>query len=117
MKTITVRREDESPVCVAEVADNWWTRLRGLLGRRRLADGRGLLIVPCVSVHTAFMLFTIDVVYLSAENRIVKCTRMRPFRFSIGGKGAAKVLELPPGTIGHLDLRPGETLQLTDSAP
>jgi uncharacterized membrane protein (UPF0127 family) len=50
-----------------EVADTLWTRTRGLLGRDGLADDHGLWIKPCNSVHTFFMRFAIDLVFLDRD--------------------------------------------------
>jgi uncharacterized membrane protein (UPF0127 family) len=101
----------ETPVCVAKVADSIVSRGVGLLGRRGLAPDEGLHIKPCTSVHTFFMLFTIDVVFLNAASEIVKCTTMPPFRFALGGKGAKTVLELPAGSISNLSLVKGDALR------
>lgn len=77
-----------------------WTRALGLLGRAALVPGEGLHILPCCSVHTWFMRFPIDVLYLDRACRVVKAvTDLRPFRCSWGGRRAHSVLELPAGTI------------------
>ena len=46
------------------VADSPWTRLRGLIGRARLQPGDGLMLRPASSIHTSFMRFPIDAVFL-----------------------------------------------------
>ncbi|MBM3926547.1 MAG: DUF192 domain-containing protein [SAR202 cluster bacterium] len=98
-------------VCVAETAEDMWTRGWGLLGRRWLEERRGLWIRPCKSVHTFFMRFTIDVVYLTRDGTVCKTsTRLRPFRFSSGGREAHSVLELPAGTLDKLDVQVGDRL-------
>lgn len=82
-----------------EVADTAETRRKGLLGRKALARGEGLWIIPCESVHTFFMGFAIDLVYLDRENRIKKLrSEVVPWRLS-ACLSAHSVLELPPGTI------------------
>ena len=64
-----------------EIADTRATRRRGLLGRDRLAPGSALVISPCLAVHTAFMRFAIDVVFLDRDDRVVKVSpEVRPFR-------------------------------------
>jgi len=83
-----------------ERADSPWARALGLLGRAALAPGEGLHILPCRSVHTCFMRFPIDVLYLDQSCRVVKTVAdLRPFRFSWGGRRAHSVLELPAGTV------------------
>ena len=82
-----------------EVADNAKTRRKGLLGRKSLAPGEGLWIIPCESIHTLFMAFAIDLVYLDRQNRIKKLrSKVVPWRLS-ACLSAHSVLELPCGTI------------------
>jgi hypothetical protein len=107
MRRVRVQVGDEL-LCIAEVAENLWTRSRGLLGRKTLADSHGLWIRPCGSVHTWFMRFPIDLVYLTAENTVVKtCRCVRPFRFSFGGRKAHSVIELPAGFLDRVPLAVG----------
>jgi uncharacterized membrane protein (UPF0127 family) len=97
------------------VARSFWTRLVGLLGRSSLPDGEGLLIEPCSSVHTAFMRFSIDVVYVDKSQRVVKAVRrLRPFRMSAVLRGGHAVIELPPGTIERTGTAPGDQLSYQD---
>ena len=83
-----------------KVADNLFTRMKGLLGKKGLPIGEALWIKPCFSVHTFFMKFPIDIVFLNKTNQVIaavsnltpnRMTRLYPRSFS--------VLELPPGTI------------------
>lgn len=82
-----------------EVADTAQTRRKGLLGRESFSPGEGLWIVPCESVHTFSMPFTIDLVYLDSEKRVKKLrSEVVPWRIS-ACLSAHSVLELPAGTI------------------
>ena len=82
------------------VADNAWSRLRGLIGHRPLEAGEGLMIRPCNSVHTFFMSFPIDVVYVSDSGEVVGLAqRLTPNRVGPIVRKASFVLELPAGTI------------------
>jgi uncharacterized membrane protein (UPF0127 family) len=82
-----------------EVADTSRTRLRGLLGRMSLSPGQGLWIVPCQSVHTWFMRFPIDLIYLNGDKRVKRLrSDVSPWRLSACLSGAS-VLELGAGTI------------------
>ena len=95
----------------AAEATSLWARTRGLLGRRALQAGAGLLIQPCSSIHTWFMRFPIDVMFVDQERRIVKTSRgLRPYRFSGVLTRQASVLELPAGVIEHSGGRPGDQL-------
>lgn len=79
----------------AKVARTFCERARGLIGTRDLAPGEGLLIERCNAIHTLFMSFPIDAVFLDSHGRIVKTVRgIRPWRFFVwGGWRARSVLE------------------------
>jgi uncharacterized membrane protein (UPF0127 family) len=99
------------------VADSFLVRTRGLLGRKRLEPGEGLLIRRTSSVHTHFMRFAIDVVFLDRDGRVLKLSReLRPWRFA-GCRGASDVVELPAGTCDRVDLREGVRLNLEERRP
>ena len=86
--------------CRLEVADNLFARMKGLLGKKALADGEGLLIRPCKGIHTFGMKFPIDAVFLDGNNRVIAVTRnILPNRMTRVFFNAVSVLELPPGTI------------------
>lgn len=75
-------------------------RMKGLLGKNTLDSGQGLLIRPCKGIHTFFMKFPIDAVFLDKENQIVALFRsLPPNRLTPIFRTAAAVLELPPGTL------------------
>ncbi len=54
-----------------KVADSFWSRGIGLLNRKSLEEGEGLIIIPNKSVHCFFMRFTIDVIFVSKEQKVV----------------------------------------------
>ena len=98
-------------LCQVKVADNLWTRGWGLLGQKQMGEDGGLWIRPCKSVHTLFMGFPIDLVYLSADGTVVKtCPRVHPFQCSLGGRRAHSVLELPAGFLERKPITVGEKL-------
>jgi uncharacterized membrane protein (UPF0127 family) len=93
-----------------------WSRFVGLLGRESLADGEALHIVPCKSVHTHFMRFPIDVLYLDRKHRVVKAVpNMSPFRFSWGTRGAHSVVELPAGAIAATGTTKGDVVRFEEA--
>jgi len=97
-------------------ADRAWSRLVGLLGRRSLAGDEGLLLTPCTSIHTFFMLFPIDILYLDREHVVVKAVRaLRPFRLSACLRGGRSTLELPAGAIEASGTQVGDRLALAPS--
>lgn len=95
-------------------ADDFWLRLVGLMGRDSLGAGEGLLLDPCNSVHTFFMSFRIDLVFLDRDDTVLKVvTALRPWRFALPVAGARKVLELPAGTVIRSDTHVGDRLWLS----
>jgi uncharacterized membrane protein (UPF0127 family) len=104
-------------VCPAlSVADTAPRRMKGLLGRRSLGDGEGLLLRPAGSIHTAFMKFPIDAVFLDADLRVLRVeTNLRPWRVA-AQRGATAVVELPAGTAEGMGLAVGMTLELAEDA-
>jgi uncharacterized membrane protein (UPF0127 family) len=96
-----------------EAATNPLSRFLGLMGKPGLEKGHALLINPCSSIHTFFMRFPIDVVFIDRQSRVVKTAEaVKPWRVVLGGKGAHAVLELPAGTLGASALSPGDHLPL-----
>jgi len=87
----------------AEVAETFAERAKGLIGRRSLDPGRGLLIPRCNAIHTFFMRFPIDAIFLDRHGRVVKTVRnIRPWRLWVwGGFSAVKVLEVLSTGVGR----------------
>jgi uncharacterized protein len=86
-----------------EIADTFWKRTLGLMGKTGLAGGHGLLISPCRSIHTCFMRFPIDVVFLDHDNDPLKVVRgVKPWRMIWGGWKAASVLEVQSGWLPRI---------------
>ena len=89
------------------VADTAWTRLRGLVGRDALGPDEGMLIRPAGSVHTFFMRFPIDVVFLDRDSTVLKVVPgLAPWR-TAGARRAKAVLELAPGAAARGGFAPG----------
>ena len=84
-------------------------RMIGLLGRNEIKPGYGLWIDPCRSIHTFFMQFTIDVVFLSPSLEVVKViSEMKPFRVSPIVATSKSVLELPAHTLKNSNTSIGD---------
>lgn len=100
------------------IADRARSRMRGLLGRGSLPAGEGMLLQPAPSIHTAFMQFPIDVVFLDGTLRVLKIVeRMRPWRAS-SKRHAWAVLELAAGEVASRQIEIGDQLgvvEITDS--
>jgi uncharacterized membrane protein (UPF0127 family) len=100
----------------ARLADNPWTRFRGLMLHGRLGEGEGLDIRPCSSIHMMFMLFSIDAVFYDREGKVTKVARrVRPWiGLAFGGRGAKGVVELPVGAAAGVE--PGHQLEFVAEA-
>jgi uncharacterized membrane protein (UPF0127 family) len=94
------------------VADTPLSRMRGLLGKSKLPAEEGVLLRPAGSVHTLFMRFAIDVVFLDTNLCVLGVAeRLRPWR-AAGRRGAKAVVELAAGEAGRRGVRAGEVLEL-----
>ena len=89
-----------------------WTRLRGLLGRKPLepAAAEGLLLEPCSSVHTFWMRYPLDLVFLDSDNRVLNICRSVPPWSARASPGARKTLELAAGSVEAFQPCIGEEL-------
>jgi uncharacterized membrane protein (UPF0127 family) len=98
-------------VCdVCHLADKPHTRLRGIMGWKHLRQGEGVLLRPTFSVHTAFVRFPIDAVFLDREMTVVSITHeLKPWRLASARK-ARSVLELAAGECRRLGLEPGDRI-------
>jgi uncharacterized membrane protein (UPF0127 family) len=92
------------------VASSSAARRTGLLKHRGLEQGQGMWIVPCQSVHTFFMKFAIDLVYLDRSKRVRKVRHTVPAWRISGCLRAHSVLELPAGTAMATRTEPGDRL-------
>ena len=98
-----------------EIADTSEKRRVGLLKHARLDSGSGLWIVPCESVHTFFMKFPIDLVYLDRRHKVRKVSNaVRPWRLS-ACLLAHSVLELPAATVKQSGTQVGDQLVIDKS--
>ena len=86
----------------AEIADTFIKRLLGLMFCRSLHEGSALLLDSCSRIHTCFMRFTIDVVYLDHGNKVLKKETVYPWRVGCFVKGTRKILELNKGAARKL---------------
>jgi len=94
----------------AGVADRFWLRLRGLLGRRGLDAGEGLVIQPTAAVHTFLMRFAIDVVHVDRAGRVLQIREGLGRGRTSTARGGFAVVELPVGTVAATGTRIGDRL-------
>jgi uncharacterized protein len=99
-----------------ETAESSAARRTGLLKHEKLEAGSGLWIVPCEAVHTFFMKFALDLIYLDRKHRVKATVRgVRPWRFS-ACLPAHSVIELPVGTIERSQTQKGDELEIKQGA-
>ncbi len=97
----------------AQVADNIVTRFLGLQGRAKLDEGHGMVIRPCSGIHTMFMRFPIDVLYVNKEDRVVHVeAAIPPWRVGRVMRASRYVVELPAGTAARTGTRVGDQVAL-----
>lgn len=98
------------------VANTFWSRAVGLLADSRLDDGHALWIqrsrfAACNSIHTFFMRFAIDAVFVDRELRVRRVfTNLGPWRMTLPAAGAESVFEMPAGTIARIPVDIGDQL-------
>lgn len=97
-------------------ADSFFSRLRGYIARAEPTPGEGILLVRCDSIHTWWMSFDLDVLFLDQRGRVLDLIRsLRPWRGIRKTKGATYVLEVPAGTIDSSQTQVGDELSWGDS--
>src|SRR5689334_12378598 len=108
---LTLRREDGRIICeTVQVADTILRRMRGLLGRSSLPPGEGLLLRPAWSIHTSFMRFPIDVVFVDHDLIVIRIApSLRPFK-TASCRGAREVVELAAGECERRGLEVGDRI-------
>lgn len=96
-----LKRTGETLAEDVETANTYFTRLKGLMFRKHLPAGRGLLLDPCPQIHTCFMRFNIDAVFFDKSGSVLYVKEnMKPWRFGRFVRGSRYTLELPGGTLG-----------------
>lgn len=94
-----------------EIADRWWTRLRGFLRRPPPAQGEGLLLSPCRGVHMWGVKFPLDVIFVDRHGRVVAIYgELQPGKRTSYHFGAEHALEVPAGTIAATGTQVGDLL-------
>ncbi|MBO6179345.1 MAG: DUF192 domain-containing protein [Selenomonadaceae bacterium] len=103
--------ENTGKVLDVEIADNFFRRFLGLMGRKALHENEGLLITPCNSIHMLFMRFAIDAVYLDNDFKVLKVTKnLLPWLGFSLCFGAKSVLEVKTGVAEALGIVEGVRL-------
>ena len=118
MKYITVKNTAKGVTIGTRIvlANTFVSRLFGLLGKKHLDAGCGVLIRPSSGVHTLGMLFAIDVIALDRNLRVLKVwRRLAPFRFTSISLKTDSILELAAGQIEQCRIELGDQLEIADN--
>lgn len=93
--------------------ENIFARMKGLLGLSELKQGKAIILKPCNSIHTFFMRFPIDVLFLDKENKVVEAiSSVKPYRISKIYFNAKSAVELPSGVIKSSSTEKGDYLEV-----
>ena len=97
----------------AELAESFGRRLKGLLGRKALAPGQGMVIRPCRSIHTVGMAFPIDVGFVDEQGCLCRVVEnLPPGKLGVGAREARYVIEAPAGTFAAAGVQEGDRVAL-----
>jgi len=115
----SVRNADRGTVLAtrARLASSYVDRLFGLMGRKGVEDGGGILLTKSSSIHSFFMRFRFDAIFLDRDDRVVKIVpSMRQWWVAFGGRGARDTLELAAGVAAATNTQPGDQLVFEEPA-
>jgi uncharacterized protein len=118
MREVTVKNASRGTVLGTRIreARSFWSRGRGLMLVKELDSGEGLIIDPCSSIHTFWMRFPLDVLYMDRDQTVIRADeRMKPWRFGPVFTRSKWVIELPPGTIEQSGTAAGDKIELLDN--
>ncbi len=119
LKTFAIKNANRGTILAtrAKLASSYIDRLIGLMGRKGIEEGGGLLLAKSASIHSFFMRFRFDAIFVDNDDRVVKVVAaMRRWSVAFGGRGAKHTLELPAGTAERTGTRPGDQLAYEEPA-
>jgi len=115
MKIISIKNKTSNKEIGSKIihADNMVLRFFGLMGKKKLDNGEGLLLTPCNSIHMMFMRFAIDVIFIDKDNKIIHTIEnLKPWRMTKVCFKSQSTLELPLGTIADSGSKPEDILEI-----
>lgn len=117
LKSISIFKNNTLLVPNAKLAATLFEKMKGLLGTKELKKNEGLLIPDCKQVHTYFMNYPIDVLFLDSEYKILKKQTLEPWKISPWIYKSKAVLELPKGFAEQKQLQEGDKLEVKENDP
>ncbi len=113
MSSLKLKKGENILIEHIEPAFSLFSRMRGLLGRTGLEKDHALYIKPCNSIHTFFMRFELDLIFLDKNLKVVRIVRnVAPNKMVMGGKHAASVIEMESGWFDWNQLGEGDVLEV-----
>lgn len=109
----TLMNQDKSKLLLSDlkVASDFWSRTKGLLGTKTLAEGQGLWIHQCNSIHTFFMKYSIDCIFVDKNMQIKAIKKdIQPGRMTLPIWSASSVIEVRAGLVDQLQISEGDHL-------
>lgn len=119
LRVFSVRNADKGTTIAtrAKLASSIVSRFNGLMLKKGVEEGGGLLLTPSASIHSFFMRFRFDALFLDRDGRVTKVVpAMKPWRVAFGGRGAKDVLELPAGVAEQTATTAGDLLSFDEPA-
>lgn len=111
MARLESRNKNRVIVEELRIASNLWARMKGLLGTKSIESHQGLWIHRCDSIHTFFMNYSIDCIFLDKNMKVVSIIEnIQPGRLILPQRKADSVVEVKGGQVARLDLTVGEEL-------
>ncbi|MEX2225212.1 MAG: DUF192 domain-containing protein [Dehalococcoidia bacterium] len=113
LTTFSVRNADRGTILATngQRASSYWARFWGLMFKKRVPEGGGILLTRSNSIHSCFMRFRFDAIFLDKDDRVVKIVpSMRQWWLAFGGRGAKDTLELPAGVAERTNTQKGDLL-------
>ncbi len=99
-----------------KLADTFWSRLIGLLNRSSLEKGEALILKPSYAIHTLFMRFSIDALFLDKNGKVIGLIHaIKPFRFSPAYFGCQLTIEFPENTLHSTQTQLGDVIMIVDN--
>lgn len=114
---ISIHLKDKTLINKGLLAKTLFSRMKGLLGTQKLEEGKALLIPDCRQVHTFFMNYPIDIIFLDSKNKILKIQTLSPWKISAWLSKAKKVIEVPEGFAKKKKLKIGDKLEVKENDP
>lgn len=113
MKKAAIKKNGKIITSNAEIADSFFSRFRGLMFRKSIADDYALYITPCNQIHMLNMRFAIDVVYLDGESRAVKIdSGVQPGKICKTVRNAKSVIELNASSAAKFGICEGDIIEI-----